>query len=283
MGKWHDWVDAVNSPAAHYTGITGKIAMKIILNRPAAFGFPPDAVLFDTDNTLYPYDPAHKAAMDAVRAKAMRLFGVEKEKFDEAFGVARNAVKKRLHETASSHSRLLYFQRMLEIMGLGSQVLLALDLEQTYWRTFLGNAKLFEGVKEFLDDLRIAGIPTAIVTDLTAQIQFRKIVYFGLDHYFDYIVTSEEAGYDKPNSAPFEIAIQKMQPKGECIWMIGDNPITDIGGARKAINAVTIQKIHSGVAAGTAENEPDAVISSFQQLRPLLTRLVNEQAGTQPD
>ena len=102
---------------------------------------------------------------------------------------------------------------MLEIMGLGSQVLLALDLEQTYWRTFLSNAILFEGVKELLDDLRLYGIPTAIVTDMTAQLQFRKIVYFGLDHYFDYIVTSEEAGFDKPHKAPFEIALQKMSPK----------------------------------------------------------------------
>lgn len=257
--------------------------MKMIFNRAEAFRLPPDAVLFDTDNTLYPYDPAHKSAMDAVRAKAMRLFGIEKEKFDEVFGIARDAVKERLRDTASSHSRLLYFQRMLEIMGLGSQVLLALDMEQTYWRTFLGSAKLFEGVKEFLDDLRIAGIPTAIVTDLTAQIQFRKIVYFGLDHYFDYIVTSEEAGYDKPHRAPFEIAIQKMQPKGECIWMIGDNPKTDIGGARKTINAVTIQKIHPGVVVGTDENEPDGLITSFQQLRPLLTRLVNQQAAWSAD
>ena len=27
----------------------------------------PDAVLFDTDNTLYPYDPAHAAAQQAVK------------------------------------------------------------------------------------------------------------------------------------------------------------------------------------------------------------------------
>jgi HAD superfamily hydrolase (TIGR01549 family) len=105
---------------------------------------------------------------------------------------------------------------MLEIMGVGSQVLLALDFEQTYWRTFLSHAVLFEGVKELLDDLRLLGIPTAIVTDLTAQIQFRKVVYFNLDHYFDYIVTSEEAGYDKPHPAPFQIALEKMRPKGSC-------------------------------------------------------------------
>ena len=59
------------------------------------------------------------------------------------------------------------------------------------------NAILFEGVKDLLDDIRLLGVPTAIVTDLTAQIQFRKIVYFGLDHYFVNIVTSEVDGIVK--------------------------------------------------------------------------------------
>ncbi len=243
--------------------------MTLTLHRPDVFRHPPDAVLFDTDNTLYPYRPAHDAAMKAVRIKASRLFGIDPEKFDQAFYAARDSTKERLRHTASSHSRLLYFQQMLEIIGLGSQVLLALDLEQTYWRTFLSNARLFEGVKDFLDDLRIAGIPTAIVTDLTAQIQFRKIVYFGLDHYFDYIVTSEEAGFDKPHAAPFEIAVAKMRPQGTCIWMIGDNPENDIGGAKKAINAVTLQKIHEGVQIGEGENQPDALLHDYQSLREL--------------
>ena len=182
----------------------------------------PDAVLFDTDNTLYPYDPAHMAAQQAVKEKVINTFSISAKDFDAAFNEARQQIKVRLGHTASSHSRLLYLQRMLEIMGLGSQVLLALDFEQTYWRTFLANAVLFDNVKELLDDLRLLGIPTAIVTDLTAQIQFRKVVYFGLDRYFNYIVTSEEAGFDKPHEAPFQIALEKMQPKGSCIWMIGD-------------------------------------------------------------
>jgi putative hydrolase of the HAD superfamily len=51
-----------------------------------------------------------------------------------------------------------------------------LDFEQTYWRTFFSNSVLFDGVKELLDDIRLLGIPAAIVTDLTAQIRFRKVV-----------------------------------------------------------------------------------------------------------
>lgn len=240
---------------------------------PQRFDRLPDAILFDTDNTLYPYDPAHAAAQNAVRDKAINTFSIKGEEFDKAFKTARDQVKTRLGHTASSHSRLLYLQRMLEIMGLGSQVLLALDFEQTYWRTFLSNALLFDEVKELLDDLRLLGIPTAIVTDLTAQIQFRKVVYFGLDHYFDYIVTSEEAGFDKPHAAPFQIALEKMRPKGDCIWMIGDNPVNDIRGAREQINAVTLQKVHEGTPLGVAENAPDASFNEFSQLRNLIAGL----------
>ncbi len=237
----------------------------------------PDAFLFDTDNTLYPYDPAHAAAQSAVREKVTKTFSISQDDFDKAFNEARTQVKRRLKHTASSHSRLLYLQRMLEIMGLGSQVLLALDFEQTYWRTFLSNAILFDGVKELLDDIRLLGIPTAIVTDLTAQIQFRKVVYFGLDHYFDYIVTSEEAGFDKPHEAPFQIALEKMRPKGDCIWMIGDNPVNDIRGGREKINAVTLQKIHVGVEVGTDINTPDAMFNDFGELRAMLARLGPKQ------
>ncbi len=245
--------------------------MKII--NQARFSRLPDAILFDTDNTLYPYEPAHAAAQKAVREKVVNTFSISSDDFDKAFKEARTQIKARLKDTASSHSRLLYLQRMLEILGLGSQVLLALDFEQTYWRTFLSNAILFDGVKELLDDIRLIGIPTAIVTDLTAQIQFRKIVYFGLDYYFDFIVTSEEARYDKPHEAPFKIAVEKMCPKGDCIWMIGDNPVNDIRGAREKINAVTLQKVHYGVEQGVNLNTPDAVFREFKSVRKLIASL----------
>lgn len=245
--------------------------MKIL--SPSRFNSLPDAILFDTDNTLYAYEPAHIAAQKATRDKAVSIFSINPDEFDKAFNEARLQIKARLNGTASSHSRLLYFQRMLELMGLGSQVLLALDFEQTYWRTFLSNAILFDGVKDLLDDIRLLSIPTAIVTDLTAQIQFRKVVYFGLDHYFDYIVTSEEAGFDKPHAAPFKLAIEKMQPKGTTIWMIGDNSKNDIHGAREKVNAVTLQKIHSGVLLGHGDAEPDAFFNKFSELSALLAKL----------
>ena len=249
----------------------------IKLQHPERFCGLPVAVLFDIDNTLYSHDPAHAAAMTAVRLKADRLLAISGERFEKAFSEARDAVKARLGATASSHSRLLYFQALLERAGLGSQVMLALDLEQTYWRTFLAHAQLFDGVKDLLDDLRLLDIRTAIITDLTAQIQFRKIIYFGLDHSFDYIVTSEEAGFDKPHEAPFRLAMEKMQPAPGPIWMIGDSAKNDILGASRTIGAVTLQKLHAGVVPGEGERMADAIFSEFTALQTLLADVARKR------
>lgn len=246
--------------------------MKIF--NPSKINCIPKGILFDTDNTLYDYEPAHAAAQRAVEKKVIDTFSIKGADFNTAFLQARADIKHRLGATAASHSRLLYMQRMLEIMGLGSQVLIALDLEQTYWRTFLSAAVLFDGVTELLDDIRLLGIPSAVVTDLTAQIQFRKIVYFGLDNYFDHIVTSEEVGKDKPDAGMFQLAISKMQLRDEGpIWMIGDNPVNDIKGSKEAIGALTFQKIHKGISIGTGGAQPDVAFEQFADLRDYLAGL----------
>ncbi|MEI2453376.1 HAD family hydrolase [Lysobacter firmicutimachus] len=192
----------------------------------------PQAIIFDTDNTLYAYEHPHAQALAATERKAVRLLGVGQEEVRDAFARAREEVKRQLGKTASSHSRLLYFQRGIEILGRKTQLVITLDLEQTYWRTFLSHCELFPGVRDFLLALRRNGIGTAIITDLTSQIQFRKIIYFGLDDCFDYVVTSEEAGADKPEAAPFRLAIDKLGLDPSRIWMIGDHPVNDVAGAR---------------------------------------------------
>ena len=243
------------------------------IRNPEKFERLPHAVLLDMDNTLYPYAPAHTAGWQAVRDKMCGMFSITPKDCDKISQEARTQVKNRLNGTASSHSRLLYFHRMLEVMGLGSRVLLALDFEQTYWRTFLKNAVLFDGIKESIDIIRFLEIPTAVVTDLAAHTQFRKLVYWELDSSFDYVVTSEEAGFDKPHQAIFTLALDKVQPAGDIVWMIGDNPEKDIKGARESIGAVTLQKTHQGVSAGRGQTAPDAVFSSFHEVLKLIRRL----------
>ena len=225
----------------------------------------PRAIIFDTDNTLYAYDQPHAKASAATEAKAVHLLGADPASVRSAFAQARGEVKKQLGHTASSHSRLLYFQRGIEILGRKTQLLITLDLEQTYWRTFLSQCSLFPGVRELLINLRNNDISTAIITDLTSQIQFRKIIYFGLDDCFDYVVTSEEAGADKPDPAPFKLAIEKLGVESDQIWMVGDSVSCDIEGARH-FGMSTLLRVDRATAAEQRAHGADIVFDDFREL-----------------
>jgi len=240
------------------------------LRSPSKFEIAPKAVIFDTDNTLYEYAPPHTKAMVAVENKAMKALGIEGKQFKKAFEQARDMVKARLGNTASSHSRLLYFQRALEILGLRTQLLLTLDLEQTYWRTFLSHCELFSGVRAFLSALRREGIHTAIITDLTSQVQFRKIIYFGLDDLFDFVVTSEEAGIDKPTPRSFELTLEKLGIDSKDAWMVGDNSVSDILGAQN-VGMTALQKFHRGVKIDE-KITPDLIFGDFDSLHDFMRR-----------
>ena len=224
----------------------------------------PKAILFDTDNTLYDYYPANKIAEEAVCKKANNLLGIKKKDFYKYYKEAKHDIKNNLKKTASSHSRLLYFQRLIEILGYKAQLLLALDLEQTFWRTFLANAPLFPGVKDTLNFFKTEKIPIAIVTDLTSQIQLRKLTYFGLEDIFDAVVTSEEVGMDKPDKKNFLQVLNKLNlPNNAYFWMVGDNPIADIYGA-KQLNSSTFQKIHNKVSIGRGKHMPDYIFNDYR-------------------
>jgi len=228
---------------------------------PAALAQLPKLVIFDLDNTLYAYDPAHAAGMSALVAKAQDRLGPSGERFLEAFTEARDTLKRDLGPCAAAHDRLLYMHRTLEVLGLKSQPLLALDFEQTYWRAFLNASTLRPGARSLLETLRSLGIDRVLVTDLTTRIQFRKLVYHGLEDCFEYIVTSEEAGADKPSELVWSQLSRKLGTIEPPIWSIGDDMNKDLAGPRAYFGAVGIHVTEQGGLQGC-----EATCSSFEGL-----------------
>jgi FMN phosphatase YigB (HAD superfamily) len=185
----------------------------------------PTLVVFDLDDTLYEYAPAHRAGIEALSRFAADELGVKAPAFEEALTVARERVKQRLGQVAASHSRLLYCHEALELIGLRSEPHLALRMEQEYWRTYLLAVRLRPGVEALLDSLRFHGAVTAIVTDLTAQIQFRKLTYLGLAERIDHVVCSEETAAEKASLHPFDLLFERVAEEATReVWFIGDQP-----------------------------------------------------------
>ncbi|RJQ17479.1 MAG: HAD family hydrolase [Nitrospiraceae bacterium] len=229
----------------------------------------PEAILLDMDNSIYEYRPCHEAALAKVESILKEAVCMEPAVFREKYMDARKQIHSRLRNTASSHNRLLYFQRLLELGGHGMKIGLASRLYEIYWETFMNNIRIFEGVFNFLEHARMMNIPVVLVTDLTADIQFRKITRLGLENAVDAVVTSEEAGAEKPSREIFELALKKTGCAGKMIWMIGDSLTKDIAGG-KAIGAVTFLRVQDGESPCLSGINPDIVFKSFHELTCIL-------------
>lgn len=53
----------------------------------------------------------------------------------------------------------------------------------------------------------------------------------GLDGYFTAVVNSSLVGWEKPHRRIFEVALERAG-RPERVWMVGDNPVADVAGAR---------------------------------------------------
>lgn len=184
-------------------------------------------VLLDIDNTLYNYERSHKKAIQAVADFAEAVMRVDG--FQDAYVKARKNIHLELSETASSHNRLLYFQKTCEYLKT-NPLIWAMKLYNLYWDTFLDSIELYNGVEEFLKIVSQAAT-ICFVTDLTAHIQYRKIERLGLANYVSHIVSSEEAGREKPNAYMFLSALHKLKMSPSEVCMIGDSYQKDILGA----------------------------------------------------
>ncbi len=190
------------------------------------------AVLLDLDNTLYPYEQCNRIALEVVIDKLSTIFNIPKEIVETAFDKSRESVKFWLKDTASSHSRFLYFQKTIEMLKGSTDVKLTQDINNLFWNIYFGHMKLYDGAIEFLEYLKKSGIKIAIASDLLVDIQFKKLLKLGLENHVDFVITSEEAGQDKPAKFIFVLALEKLGLKKDEIVFIGDDLKKDIQGAK---------------------------------------------------
>ena len=72
-----------------------------------------------------------------------------------------------------------------------------------------------------------------IITNGFEEVQYQKLKSNNLLDYFNVIITSEQAGYKKPNPDIFNYAFTKCRAHPKDSLMIGDDLVADIAGARE--------------------------------------------------
>lgn len=146
------------------------------------------------------------------------------------------------------------------------------DLWHEYADGVARSVRCFPGVREGLAALRGAGWALGIATNGAVDIQSAKLYATGLAPLFDGICISEEVGARKPERRHFEAAAAEcgalLSAGG---WMVGDNPDTDMGGARAA--GLRTVWVAGGREWADGPREPDAVVQRAAEAIDVLREL----------
>ncbi|MEV6669923.1 HAD family hydrolase [Streptomyces sp. NPDC051162] len=172
--------------------------------------------LFDLDNTLIDRSAGLESwARGFVRSRSLPR---------EAEAVICDRLRERAHPE--------------DFIGLGAALGLS-DDPGDLWNEYVDgvarSVRCVPGAREGLEALRGAGWTIGIATNGAGDIQRAKLAATGLVPLFDGICVSGEVGVRKPERRLFEVAAAEcgasLSAGG---WMVGDNPETDMGGARAA-------------------------------------------------
>ena len=231
----------------------------------------PTAIVFDLDDTLYEYLPADRAGREAIYSYFQDKLKISPHASKSAWDAAKEITKKMNASQAAQHSRLIYAQHALRILAYEGHPTLALEIEELYWSNFLANVNIFPDVQETLTLLRFNKIPLVLVTDLTSQIQLRKLLHLRVEREFDIVVTSEMVGCEKVDLEPFRFALEGLSlASRKHVWFVGDS-LTDVNCSSHLAEEGVIESGH-GLLLGSLRrrHRVDSSISSISRFSDLI-------------
>ena len=194
------------------------------------------AAVFDLDDTLYAFEKPggpNDAALRALAEFAAPRLGISPDAFVAEVAASLRAQKERAGAgNPGYHSRCVRYARLLEARGL--PLGLALDFVDFYWKALFGRIEPAPGAAALLRTCRARGLRVGLGTDMTAVEQFRKMKTLGLLDLVDFVVSSEEAGIEKPDPAFFALVAEKAGCAPADVLFAGDNLRKDVLGSAAA-------------------------------------------------
>lgn len=183
-------------------------------------------IFFDADETLFSFDSF---------AGLQRVFAEYDVDFTQQDYVEYQAVNKPLWvkyqdgEITAEQLQTERFRLWAERVQVSPE-----QLNQAFLLAMADICKPLVGVETLLASLK-ERCKFAIITNGFSAMQQLRLHKTGLQHYFDFVVVSEELGVSKPDVRIFDYALQlaKVQDRRQ-VLMVGDTLESDILGGQKA-------------------------------------------------
>lgn len=192
-------------------------------------------IFFDLDHTLWDYEcNAREMLLELHVAHKLEGRNIAFDDFERQFSQV-NLELWQLYDNGLITNEVIRTHRFKKVLAHFDveDELLNMALSQEYLYGCPKKRNLMPYAKEVLDYLS-AYYALTIVTNGFEEIQSVKLLSGNITHYFDHVVTSQKAGYRKPAREIFEYALSVNKLRSDEVVMIGDNLVTDIGGAANA-------------------------------------------------
>lgn len=141
------------------------------------------------------------------------------------------------------YSRALWFREFLEKIdetlelgiSVNSMMFKVDEYEKIYWDYYSRKLVNYPNTLYVLKTLRSKGFKLALVTDSDGkrEIKLMRLKNLGITDYFDYIVTSDDSGFNKPDKKNWEYVLKISGFSAKQSVMIGDHPDVDLVNAKK--------------------------------------------------
>ncbi|HVZ39466.1 MAG TPA: TIGR02253 family HAD-type hydrolase [Candidatus Kapabacteria bacterium] len=181
------------------------------------------AVVFDLDNTLVDFTAMKRQAIDAAIG-AMIDAGL-----NMSYADVRGHIDKIYGEQGIEYQKV--FDELLEnILGRIDFKMLSAGIV-AYRRAREAALKPYPHVSATLMELVKHGVKLAVVSDAPTREAWLRLCYINFHHIFDHVVTFNDTGLRKPDPAPFQLALARLNVQPGEALMVGDWAERDMVGA----------------------------------------------------
>jgi len=177
------------------------------------------AVVFDLDDTLYPFRRFILSGFATCARQLARRRGVDARR---AFRLMVKAFRQ------DGQGREV--QTTLGLLGLSDRLTPGL-VDDIIWGRGL-NLRLPASSRRVLRDLRARGWKLGVLTNGDPEVQARKVDALGLSAYVDAIVFAAEHGSGKPSPTAFYEVARRLHVMPSRTIVVGDDEWCDVNGAR---------------------------------------------------
>jgi len=180
-----------------------------------------EAVIFDLDNTLYDISQYNYGAFRDIS-----------QYISSKYTLSDDMLYRKLVEIW--HNRTSLYPKLFdEFLG---ELNLINELEEVIkiFNAYNGDLQTYPDAIPTLKQLKKFKYKLGLITDGNPQRQKRKIKLLHLNQYFDVEIFTSLLQHPKPSEIPFFRAVSELDVRPENACYIGDNPVIDFEGAKKA-------------------------------------------------